>query len=96
MRRQQAVQILTEHLAELRSFGVVGVELIGSVARGQARPDSDVDLLVELRPGVGLREFMGLKFRLEQLLACPVDLVTRASLSAEQRAAGEHDMVHVA
>ena len=46
-------------------------------------------------PGTGLREFMGLKFRLEELLGHSVDLVTRQALRPDQRAAIEPDVVHV-
>jgi predicted nucleotidyltransferase len=96
MRRDDALRILREHLGELRALGALDLTLIGSVARDDARTDSDVDLLVELAPGMGLREYMGLKFRLEALLGRPVDLVTRDALRPHQRAAIEPDRVHVA
>ena len=96
MRRSDAIRLLHDHLDELRRLGAVQVEIIGSVARDQAQPDSDVDLLVELASGVGLREYMGLKFRLEEILGRPVDLVTQGALRPDQRAAIELDCVHVA
>ena len=60
---------------------VARVQLFGSLARGQAHPGSDVDLLVEFLPGarVGLLEMGGLKEDLEERLGRPVDLVTRAA-----------------
>jgi predicted nucleotidyltransferase len=56
-------------------YGAYNVRVFGSVARGEAGPDSDVDLLVDLRPNVGL-EFMILWDELESLLGRSVDLTT--------------------
>ena len=69
-------------LADLcRRYHVAKLELFGSRARGTARPDSDVDLLVTFEPGQtpGL-EFFGLALDLEALLGRPVDLFTRPSV----------------
>jgi predicted nucleotidyltransferase len=69
-------------LADLcRRHHIVRVELFGSRARGTARPDSDVDLLVSFAPGFtpGL-EFFGLAEEFAKLLGHPVDLVTRTSV----------------
>jgi predicted nucleotidyltransferase len=54
--------------------------IFGSVARDEARSDSDVDLLVEFNHPVGLFQFIALKQYLESLLGCQVDLGTRRSL----------------
>jgi predicted nucleotidyltransferase len=54
--------------------------VFGSVARNEARPDSDVDLLVDLEPPVTFDRYMDLKFFLEKCLDRPVDLVTVRSL----------------
>jgi predicted nucleotidyltransferase len=59
--------------------GVYNVRIFGSVARGEAGPDSDVDFLVEVRPGVGLG-FLTLWNELEDLLGREVDLVPEESL----------------
>jgi uncharacterized protein len=66
--------VLREHRAELQRLGARRLGLFGSFARGEARPDSDVDLLVELDRRTFDR-YMDLKLRLEQLLGRPVDLV---------------------
>lgn len=68
-----------------RAYGVYNVRVFGSVARGEARPDSDVDFLVDVQPGVGLG-FFSLWGALEDLLGREVDLVTEPSLRAELRA----------
>ena len=59
-----------------RKFGVVRIAVFGSFARGQQRPDSDIDILVEIAPGLGLFEFIELQEHLEILLGRPVDLAT--------------------
>jgi uncharacterized protein len=61
--------------------GIARLEVFGSVAKGSALPGSDLDLLVTFRPDVepGL-EFFVMGDELEQLLGCPVDLLTRRSV----------------
>ncbi len=88
MNRQAALEILAEHRGELaRDFGVVSLGVFGSVARDEAGPDSDVDVLVELaqQAHVGLFGFVRLKRRLEDLLGCSVDLVTPDALRPQLR-----------
>jgi predicted nucleotidyltransferase len=58
----------------LRRFSVQRIGLFGSCARGGARPDSDIDILVELSEPT-FDHYMDLKFYLEDLLGAPVDLV---------------------
>ena len=80
--RDQIVQRLLGAEAEIRKLGVRRLGLFGSVARGEARPDSDVDLLVEFFPGEkNFDRFMTLSDLLEQLLRHPIELVTVEGLS---------------
>ena len=65
----------------MRSQPVVRAYLFGSQARGEATPDSDVDVLVELEKGVGLFQFIRIKLDLEDLLKKSVDLVSTGGLS---------------
>ena len=60
--------------------GAHNLRVFGSVARGEARPDSDVDLLVDLEPGRNLLDLGGLLMDLRELLNCPVDVVTEKGL----------------
>jgi uncharacterized protein len=56
------------------------VAVFGSVARGEAQPGSDVDLLVDFEPGASLLDHVGLFQDLEELLGVGVDVVTRSAL----------------
>jgi hypothetical protein len=70
------LQILRVNHAEIASLGVKSPAIFGSVARKEAGPGSDIDLLVEFSRPVGLFDFIGVKEYLENLLGRPVDLVT--------------------
>jgi len=70
----------TEILAVARKRGARNVRIFGSVARGDAEPDSDVDILVELEPGRSLLDHSGLMLDLSELLGCRVDVVSERAL----------------
>lgn len=65
--------------------GARNVRIFGSVARGAVRPDSDLDVLVELDGGRSLLDIVALKQDLEDLLGVKVDVVTEAALSPYMR-----------
>jgi uncharacterized protein len=71
-------------LAERR--GVRNVRVFGSVARGEDRDGSDIDLLVDVNDGVGLVAIVGLARELADLLGVPVDVVPADSLKRAVRA----------
>ena len=80
--RQQAIDLLTTIEPAIRALGVSRLALFGSVLRDQARPDSDVDLLVQFSPGTKTyARFLALCELLEQRLCRPVELVTTDALS---------------
>jgi predicted nucleotidyltransferase len=56
------------------------VSVFGSVARGEDRPGSDIDFLVEFEPGASLLDLMAIQDDLEALLACCVDVVSAGGL----------------
>ncbi len=86
MNREEIVGILREHRAELsRKHGVRSLALFGSVARDEAGPASDVDLLVEFDRPVGYFGLFALQEHLELLLGCKVDLGTPESLKPRIR-----------
>ncbi len=68
-KREDILRIAAQH-------GAHNVRVFGSLARGEARPDSDVDLLVELEPGRSLLDLGGLLMDLQDLLGREVDVVT--------------------
>jgi predicted nucleotidyltransferase len=68
--------ISAEFLAILRRYGVVEAKLFGSVARGEERPDSDIDLLVTFGRRVSLFRQMDLAEGLSQLSGRKVDMMT--------------------
>ena len=66
-------------------YGARDIRLFGSLARGEADENSDVDLLVQLEPGRSLFDLGGLQFELEALLGCRVDVVTQRGLKPRIR-----------
>ena len=70
--------------------------LFGSVARDEAATASDVDLLVTFERPPGFDGYMSLKFRLEELLGCRVDLVMDGALKPEARPIVEQEAIRVA
>lgn len=95
--RADVLAVLLAHRAELTErFDVASLGLFGSTARDEHRPDSDVDLLVAFAHPPTLSGYMGLKFHLEALLGCAVDLVTEGGLKPRARENVEKDMIRVA
>jgi hypothetical protein len=72
-KREDILKIAAQH-------GARNVRVFGSVARGDARPDSDIDVLVDLDPGRSLFDLGGLLSDLQDLLGRNVDVVTEKGL----------------
>jgi uncharacterized protein len=80
--REKATELLATSESEIRALGVARLALFGSVLRGDARPDSDVDLLVQFFPGAKTFDrLLALSELLENRLGRPVELVTTEALS---------------
>jgi uncharacterized protein len=92
----QALRRLRASRSELERAGVRHVAIFGSFARGDDRPDSDIDVLVSLDPeiDVGLSAFMELQRRLEAMIGRPVDLVDSAALKDRVRREIADERVH--
>lgn len=71
-----------EFAAVMARYPVVRAWVFGSVAAGNDRPDSDLDLLVELVPGAAFTDYVGLAEDLAAVLGCPVDVVTTKELES--------------
>jgi uncharacterized protein len=93
---EQVIAILRAHEAELRRAGIRHVSLFGSVARGDAEVDSDVDLLVDLDPEahIGLFALGALERRLAELIGRPVDLMPEPIEKPRLRANIDRDRRH--
>lgn len=97
MKRDEVISFLSSHRQELEeSFGVKSLALFGSVARDEAGPESDVDILVEFRKTPGLTEYMRLKFWLEDCLGRSVDLVMKGALKPWAEPVVEAEAIRVA
>ena len=93
---QYVLETLRPHESDLRRRGVSHAAVFGSVARGEAGAESDIDVLVELdenRP-MGVFEYARLKLYINVLLDGPSDVVNRRTLKPLLRANILHDMVH--
>ena len=66
-------------------YGAYNIRIFGSVARGESGEGSDVDLLVDLENGRSLLDLGGLLMDLQELLDCPVDIVTERGLRSRIR-----------
>lgn len=80
-------------VAAAAAHGVRNLAVFGSVARGQDRPDSDVDLLADVPPGLGLFGLGRVQAELEAILGTRVDLVPVGEFKPGVRARAERDMV---
>jgi uncharacterized protein len=96
MGRDAVLSLLTAHRSEIESFGVESLRLFGSVARGEASSDSDVDLLVSFRQTPTFSGYMKLRIFLEDLLGARVDLITESGLREGVRPFVEKDAIRVA
>ncbi len=96
MDRQTVLDRLAAEASGLRRrFGVTDLALFGSVARGEADEDSDLDLLVTFDGTPDFDRYMGVKFYLEDLFGRTIDLVTPNALRPELRPGIEREAIHV-
>jgi predicted nucleotidyltransferase len=87
MNRETVITALRAHESELRAAGVVRLSLFGSTARGEARPDSDIDLLAafdDARP-LSLLDVIRIENQISDLLGHDVDLIEEGTLKPRVR-----------
>ncbi len=96
MDKQGIIARLRENEAALRARGVTHAALFGSRARGDDRPDSDIDIMIEIEPEAvqDVYAYVGLKFYIAELFAEPVDVVDRAALKPYVRPPTEAEAVY--
>jgi predicted nucleotidyltransferase len=97
MDQQQIIAKLRENEAALRARGVTHAALFGSRARGDERPDSDIDIMIEIAPDapVGVYEYVAITQYLADLFPNRVDVANRRKLKALVRPFAEREAVHV-
>jgi predicted nucleotidyltransferase len=95
MQRDKILATLKQHQTALKELGVRSLALFGSVARDEATPASDVDILVEFEPPVTFDRYMDVKFYLEDRLGRKVDLVSWKSLKPQIRATVKQEAIYV-
>lgn len=82
-------ELLIKHYPDVQAiaarYGARRLRVFGSVARGEADAQSDLDLLIELEPGRSLFDLGGLVYDLGHLLGCRVDVVTEGALAGPFR-----------
>jgi predicted nucleotidyltransferase len=96
MRRDEVIARLKEAEPALRARGIRRAAVFGSVARGEDRPDSDIDILVEFEPGREgtIYDYVALKEFVAGLFDGPVDVIDRAGLKPHLRAPSARDSIY--
>ncbi|MFC1824614.1 nucleotidyltransferase family protein [Thermodesulfobacteriota bacterium] len=93
--REDILNLLSQNKHHLENkFKVRRMALFGSYARGEQQSNSDVDILVDIDPSVGL-EFVTLAEQIEQLLELPVELVSRRAINPNKLKYIEQDLIYV-
>ena len=95
MDKDDVIATLRAHQAELEKLGVRHAALFGSVARGEAGPDSDIDIAIQLDETrlPGIYEFVGMTQQIAALFDGPVDVVERLALKPKVSADASADMI---
>src|SRR5208337_1205748 len=96
MDAQDIIATLKQNEAALRARGVVHAALFGSRARGDNRPDSDIDIMIEIAPdaAVDLFEYVAITQYLADLFPAPVDVANRSKLKPLVRPSAERHAVY--
>ncbi|TVQ38006.1 MAG: DNA polymerase subunit beta [Wenzhouxiangella sp.] len=96
MKKSEVMRLLEQEKPFLaRQFGVKDLALFGSVSRDDAKSESDVDILVKFDGPATSKRYFGVQFHLEDLLGCPIDLVTDKALRPELRPYIESEAIYV-
>ncbi len=94
--RREAVRTLRSHETELRRLGVRHAALFGSLARGQGRSESDIDVLLDLDPEarINVFEYAAIVEYVKGLFSVPVDVSNRETLKPHVRPSAERDAIN--
>jgi predicted nucleotidyltransferase len=96
MDKQDILARLRANEAALKASGVSHAALFGSRARGDNRPDSDIDIMVESAPDVrmGVFQYVGIVHSIEDMFPVPVDVSNRIAMKSHVRPSAERDAVY--
>ena len=96
MDKDAVIATLRAHRADLERMGVIHAALFGSLARGEAGPDSDIDIAVDLIEGTApdMWSYAGLKRQIGEFFPGPVDVVDRAALKPRMRDEVARDAIY--
>ncbi|MFA5422978.1 MAG: nucleotidyltransferase family protein [Phycisphaerae bacterium] len=93
--KEEILQTLAKDKSELQNrFKVRKIALFGSYARGDQQADSDVDILVDVDPSIGL-DFVSLAENIENLLGVSVDLISSRAVSKKAMQLIEPELIYV-
>ncbi len=95
MNSEDILARLKESEAALRARGVAHAALFGSPSRGGSRPDSDIDIMIEIDPEahIGVFDYVGLKDYIAEFFDAPADVVSREGLKSYIRPAATADAI---
>jgi uncharacterized protein len=95
MDREHVIAKLRAHEQQLKNAGIVRLSLFGSTARGDARPDSDVDLLAAFDNSrrISLLDIVGMELDITEMLGCKVDLIEEGTLKPRVQKSVEGEVV---
>ena len=96
MNLNSLLKILKEHKQEIqKNFRVKSLRIFGSTVRGENKPESDIDILVEFNGPATFDDYMDLKIFLEDILGKQIDLVTTKALKPRLRPYIEKEAIYV-
>ncbi len=96
MNLENAIATLRRYEGDLRARGVRHAAIFGSVARGESRPDRDLDIMLDIDPEAHLTlfDYVGLQEYIAKLFEIPVDVVDRDALKPHLRAPTGLDAIY--